>query len=163
EPFPLFATGRYLRGEGSLAPTGGRSMIRKLAFLFAVASTLVFAHGSARAADDFGPGFQFYEHQAAVVLKAAGTKVWECADAAKYAELGDICATKGFPDQAIKGYESAMRLDKDNEKARKGLGYTKFGKVWLTKKQDEARKAASKAEVVKEPDQDQWEQTIAAK
>jgi tetratricopeptide (TPR) repeat protein len=222
-------------------------MIRPLV-LFLAAVFALGARGSAHAADDFGPGFQFYEHQAAIVLRAAGTKCWEAADdavrqgfhafaeeqafraidfdpeqreareylkfekkegkwvqneeewknknhgntknekesqdgydkrikkwqdetlvktdkyvAAKYAELGDICAQKGHPDQAVKGYESAMRLDKDNEKARKGLGYTKFGKVWLTKKQDEARKAASKAEVVKETETTVWEDALGVK
>jgi tetratricopeptide (TPR) repeat protein len=83
--------------------------------------------------------------------------------AAKYAELGDVCAAKGHPDQAVKGYESAMRLDRDNEKARKGLGYTKFGKTWLTKKQDEARKAASKAVVVNEPETTIWEDLFKTK
>ncbi len=78
--------------------------------------------------------------------------------AAKYAELGDLCASKGYADQATKGYEAAMRLDKDNEKARKGLGYIKFGKTWLTKKQDDARKAASKAVEVKESSKSGWEE-----
>jgi tetratricopeptide (TPR) repeat protein len=80
-----------------------------------------------------------------------------------YADLGDACAAKGYAKQAEKGYESSMRLDKDNERARKGLGYTKFGKVWLTKKQDEARKAASKAEVVTEADKDTWEELLGEK
>jgi len=83
--------------------------------------------------------------------------------AAKYADLGDICAAKGYAEQANKGYEAAMRLDKDNEKARRGLGYTKFGKVWLTKKQDEARKAASKSEVVKEDGQSVYEELFGCK
>lgn len=83
--------------------------------------------------------------------------------AAKYAELGDICAAKGFAEQAKKGYEASMRLDKDNDKARKGLGYTKFGKVWLTKKQDDARKQASKADVVKETDSTVWEDCLGVK
>ena len=83
--------------------------------------------------------------------------------AARYAELGDICAAKGFPEQAKKGYEASMRLDKDNDKARKGLGYTKFGKVWLTKKQDDARKQASKAEAVKETETTVWEDCIGVK
>jgi hypothetical protein len=83
--------------------------------------------------------------------------------AAKYAELGDACAAKGYADQAQKGYEAAMRLDKENEKARKGLGYTKFGKVWLTKKQDEARKAASKSDVVKEDGQTVYEELFGCK
>jgi tetratricopeptide (TPR) repeat protein len=83
--------------------------------------------------------------------------------AARYAELGDICAAKGFKDQAQKGYEAAMRLDKENEKARKGLGYIKFGKTWMTKKQDDARKAASKSEVVKEDQPSQWENELEAK
>ena len=80
-----------------------------------------------------------------------------------YADLGDACAAKGYPKQAEKGYESSMRLDKDNERARKGLGYTKFGKVWLTKKQDEARKAASKAEVVTEKESNVWEELLGEK
>ncbi len=83
--------------------------------------------------------------------------------AAKYAELGDACAAKGYADQAQKGYEAAMRFDKDNEKARKGLGYTKFGKVWLTKKQDEARKAAAKAEQVKEDETTNFEDLFKTK
>jgi len=80
-----------------------------------------------------------------------------------YADLGDACMAKGYAKQAVKGYESSMRLDKDNERARKGLGYTKFGKVWLTKKQDEARKAASKAEVVTEKEPTVWEDLLAEK
>jgi hypothetical protein len=83
--------------------------------------------------------------------------------AAKYAELGDMCASKGYPEQATKGYEAAMRLDKENEKARRGLGYTKFGKVWLTKKQDEARKAASKPVEIKDPEKTQWEELFNVK
>jgi tetratricopeptide (TPR) repeat protein len=83
--------------------------------------------------------------------------------AARYAELGDVCAAKGYADQAQKGYESALRLDKENEKARKGLGFTKFGKVWLTKKQDEARKAAAKSEVVKEAESSRWEDVLGVK
>jgi len=83
--------------------------------------------------------------------------------AAKYAELGDMCAAKGYPEQATKGYEAAMRLDKDNEKARKGLGYIKFGKTWLTKKQDDARKAASKAVEIKDADKTEWEQLFNVK
>ncbi len=69
--------------------------------------------------------------------------------AAKYAVLGADCAKKGLPLQAIKGYEAALRLDPENSKARKGLGFKKMGKVWLTKKQDDARAAAAKATVVK--------------
>lgn len=67
-----------------------------------------------------------------------------------YAKLGDTCKSKGHPLQAIKGYESALRLDRDNAKARKGLGFKKFGKVWLTAKQDRARKDAAKGAQVKE-------------
>ncbi len=70
--------------------------------------------------------------------------------AAKYAQLGDECGKKGFPLQAVKGYEAALRLDSENSKARKGLGYKKMGKVWLTGKQEDARKAAAKADEVKE-------------
>jgi tetratricopeptide (TPR) repeat protein len=83
--------------------------------------------------------------------------------AARYAELGDICAAKGFKDQATKGYEAAMRLDKDNAKARKGLGYTLFGKTWLTKKQDEARKAASKSVEIKDAEKSRWEDFFETK
>ena len=83
--------------------------------------------------------------------------------AARYAELGDICAAKGYADQAQKGYEAAMRLDKENEKARKGLGYIKIGKTWMTKKQDEARKAASKSEVRKEAETTVWEDLFGTK
>jgi tetratricopeptide (TPR) repeat protein len=83
--------------------------------------------------------------------------------AGRYAELGDICAAKGYKDQAQKGYEAAMRLDKENEKARKGLGYIKIGKTWMTKKQDEARKAAAKSEVVKEPGTSVWEDNLGGK
>lgn len=83
--------------------------------------------------------------------------------AARYAELGDICSAKGYKDQAQKGYEAAMRLDKENEKARKGLGYIKFGKTWMTKKQDDARKAASKAEVLKEAETTVWEDLFGTK
>jgi hypothetical protein len=56
-----------------------------------------------------------------------------------------------------------MRLDKENEKARKGLGYVKIGKTWMTKKQDEARKAAAKSEVVKEPGTSVWEDNLGGK
>ncbi len=70
--------------------------------------------------------------------------------AIKYAQLGDECAAKGYPLQALKGYEAALRLDPENAKARKGLGYKKFGKVWLTEKQDEARRNASQSKEIKE-------------
>ncbi len=75
--------------------------------------------------------------------------------AAKYAVLGDDCAKKGFPLQARKGYEESLRLDPDNKKARKGLGYKRMGKVWLTKEQDDAREQATKADEVK--DASRWE------
>jgi hypothetical protein len=80
-----------------------------------------------------------------------------------YADLGDACNAKGYPQQAQKGYEASLRLDKDNPVARRGLGYTKFGKVWLTKKQDEARKAASKAEVVKDTESTVFEDLFEKK
>ena len=83
--------------------------------------------------------------------------------AARYSELGDVCAAKNFQEQARKGYEAALRLDKENEKARKGTGYTRFGKVWITKKQDEARKAASKAEIVKETEKSAFEDCFGIK
>lgn len=70
--------------------------------------------------------------------------------AARYAELGDDCAAKGYADQAAKGWEAALRLDKDNAKARKGLGFKKLGKTWLTAKQEKARQDAAKGEVLKE-------------
>ncbi|MCG3134689.1 MAG: hypothetical protein HMLKMBBP_02010 [Planctomycetes bacterium] len=81
--------------------------------------------------------------------------------AQKYAELGDECAAKGHPDQAKKGWESALRLDKDNAKARKGLGYKKLGKVWLTDKQEKARVDASKGVVDKE--KSSWDDFFGAK
>lgn len=81
--------------------------------------------------------------------------------AAKYAELGDECAAKGHPLQAIKGWESALRLDKENARARKGLGYKKFGKVWLTEKQDKARKEAAKGTELKE--ESQWDSFFGTK
>ena len=80
--------------------------------------------------------------------------------AAKYAVLGDDCAKKGHPLQARKGYEESMRLDPENAKARKGLGYTKMGKVWLTKEQDEAREKATKAEEIK--DASRWDGVLGA-
>lgn len=80
-----------------------------------------------------------------------------------YADLGDACAAKGYDKQAAKGYDSSLRLDKDNAAARKGLGYTKFGKVWLTKKQDDARKAAAKSEAVKETDTTVFEDLFGKK
>lgn len=70
--------------------------------------------------------------------------------ASRYAKLGDDCAKKGLPMQARKGYEASMRLNSENGKARKGLGYKKFGKVWLTAKQDKAREDAGKPVEVKE-------------
>jgi tetratricopeptide (TPR) repeat protein len=80
-----------------------------------------------------------------------------------YADLGDACAAKGYPQQAAKGYDSSLRLDKDNAVARKGLGYTKFGKVWMTKKQDDARKAAAKSVVVTEKEPTVWEDLFKTK
>lgn len=75
--------------------------------------------------------------------------------AAKYAVLANDCLKKGFPLQAKKGFEYALRLDKDCKSARKGLGYKKFGKVWLTKAADDARKKASVAKEFKE--ESQWD------
>lgn len=75
--------------------------------------------------------------------------------AARYAKLGDACAKKGFPLQAQKGYEYALRLDRDCKAARKGLGHTQFGKVWVTPKQKSAIEAAAKAEQVK--DDSEWD------
>ena len=81
--------------------------------------------------------------------------------AARYADLGDECAAKGYADQAKKGWEASLRLDKDNAKARKGLGYKKLGKTWLTDKQDKARKDAAKGEVVKE--ESEWDDFFGTK
>jgi tetratricopeptide (TPR) repeat protein len=81
--------------------------------------------------------------------------------AAKYADLGDECVAKGFRDQAAKGWEAALRLDKDNAKARKGLGYKKLGKVWLTEKQEQARKDAAKGKELKEDSQ--WDSFFGSK
>lgn len=81
--------------------------------------------------------------------------------AAKYADLGDECFAKGFPDQAKKGWEASLRLDRDNAKARKGLGFRKLGKVWLTEKQEQARKDAAKATEVKEASQ--WDDFFGSK
>lgn len=81
--------------------------------------------------------------------------------AQKYAELGDECAAKGHPDQAKKGWEASLRLDRDNAKARKGLGYKKLGKVWLTDKQDKARQDAAKGSVDKE--KSSWDDFFGAK
>ena len=81
--------------------------------------------------------------------------------AAKYADLGDECQAKGFPEQAKKGWEASIRLDKDNAKARKGLGFKKLGKVWLTEKQDKARKDAAKGTEIKE--ESQWDSFFGAK
>jgi hypothetical protein len=80
--------------------------------------------------------------------------------AARYAVLGDDCAKKGYPLQARKGYEAALRLDADNKKARKGLGYKRMGKVWLGNEQDDAREQAAKAEEVKEGDR--WDGVLGA-
>ena len=81
--------------------------------------------------------------------------------AAKYADLGDECLAKGYPDQANKGWEYALALDRDNAKARKGLGFKKFGKVWLTEKQDKARKDAAKSVEVKE--ESAWDSFFGSK
>lgn len=80
--------------------------------------------------------------------------------ASRYAALGEDCDKKGYPLQARKGYEESLRLDPDNSKARKGLGYKKMGKVWLTKEQDEARENAAKAEEVKETSR--WDSVLGA-
>ena len=80
--------------------------------------------------------------------------------AERYAKLGEECDKKGHPLQARKGYEEALRLDPENKKARKGLGYKRMGKVWLTEAQDEARRAAEKAEEVKEGSR--WDSVIGA-
>lgn len=66
--------------------------------------------------------------------------------AARYAKLGDVCGKKGFPLQAIKGYEYALRLDKECKAARAGLGHKKLGKIWVTKRQLKAIKGAAKGE-----------------
>ncbi len=81
--------------------------------------------------------------------------------AKKYAKLGAACDAKGFALQARKGYEQAMRLDSNNKAARKGLGYKKFGKVWLTKKQDDARKKAAIPEVHDEDSE--WDRLLSTK
>jgi hypothetical protein len=81
--------------------------------------------------------------------------------ASKYADLGDECFAKGHPHQAKKGWESALRFDKENAKARKGLGFKKFGKVWLTEKQDQARKDAAKGEELKV--ESEWDGLFGAK
>ncbi len=68
----------------------------------------------------------------------------------KYVQLGNQCASKGYAEQAKKGYQRALDLDRDSKGARKGLGFTKIGKVWLTAKQHAAVKAATGGEWVKE-------------
>lgn len=62
--------------------------------------------------------------------------------AAKYAQVGEACAKKGYDDQATKAFERALGLDPKNEDALRGLGYEKVGLVWLTPKQQAAIKAA---------------------
>jgi len=89
-------------------------------------------------------------------LKAADQFV-----SAKYAELGDDCASKGFPLQAKKGWEASLRLDKENARSRKALGFKKLGKVWLTEKQEQARKDAAKGVEIKE--ESQWDTFFGAK
>lgn len=81
--------------------------------------------------------------------------------AARYADLGDDCAARGYADQAKKGWEASIRLDKDNAKARKGLGFKKLGKVWLTAKQEKARQDAAKGEVLKE--ESEWDAFFGTK
>lgn len=53
--------------------------------------------------------------------------------AAKYAQIGTECAAKGWPEQAKKGFERALSYDPTNAEARRGLGYEKFGEIWVTK------------------------------
>jgi tetratricopeptide (TPR) repeat protein len=81
--------------------------------------------------------------------------------AARYADLGDECASKGHLDQAKKGWEASLRLDPDNAKARKGLGYKRLGKTWLTAKQEQARKDAAKGTVVAEGSR--WDEFFGTK
>lgn len=58
--------------------------------------------------------------------------------AAKYAQLGKACLTKGYGDQAQKAFERALLMDPDQADARKSMGHVKLGKLWLTPKQVEA-------------------------
>lgn len=68
--------------------------------------------------------------------------------AAKYAQLGDECAAKGFAEQAKKAYERGLALDGNCEGARKGLGYAKLGKIWVTKQKADALKKAAEGKPV---------------
>ncbi len=81
--------------------------------------------------------------------------------AARYVKLGAVCAKKGFPLQANKGYEYALRLDPENSAARKGLGYKKMGKVWITGAQEKAIKDAGKSTELKE--ESRWDTEFGVK
>lgn len=81
--------------------------------------------------------------------------------AERYAKLGDTCAKKGYPLQAQKGYEYALRLDRENKRAHKGLGHEKFGEVWVTKKQKDAIENAAKAAAV--DDDSEWDSLFGTK
>ena len=68
--------------------------------------------------------------------------------AAKYAQIGTECAAKGWPEQAKKGFERALSLDRENAEARKGLGFEKFGSIWVTKAKAAALKLAAEGKTV---------------
>jgi tetratricopeptide (TPR) repeat protein len=66
----------------------------------------------------------------------------------KYAALGTWCAGKNLPDQARKAWEKAIKFDKENSAARKGLGHKKVQGEWLTPKQIKAREEAKEGKFV---------------
>lgn len=63
--------------------------------------------------------------------------------AAKYAALGAECAAKGYAEQAQKANERALNLDPDCEPARKAMGFSKFGLLWVTKEKAAAIQQAT--------------------
>ena len=70
--------------------------------------------------------------------------------ATKIAKVGDTCRAKGFEDQAKKAYRRALSLDRDNDTARKGMGFQKVGKLWLSPAQIAAVKQATEGAWVAE-------------
>lgn len=70
--------------------------------------------------------------------------------ATKIAKVGDACRAKGYEEQAVKAYLRALALDKENEAARKGLGYQKVGRLWLSPAQLDAVKRAMDGKTIAE-------------
>lgn len=76
--------------------------------------------------------------------------VGRSAAAGIWAAFGDECAAAGDADGARAAWQSAVAIDPDDERARKGLGFYRWQRLWLTEAQYRTVLASQKTEVVEQ-------------